>query len=209
MLERLRNQIRGVNSQRIIGVLLIGFCVFMILTASGLVPSDTDLNDVPLWVVIPAYGMFLSVGVFLLLQNTRLESQGGLIAAGGIVFGLGVILNWGAFGPGYRECTRTVSLPVVAVGGEASDLECRVVIGYFAAIFDAILVIVLASRMAATFGDHLWTRAFLYFGYGVLGLVLLPLLLLIAVVVLVTGSTDKIKPLLKKMFRGKDTPGTS
>jgi hypothetical protein len=194
----------ALNSQRVIGVLMIVVFTGLILILLGIIPADFPEPSVPVWIVVAVFGMFWFVGLLLLTQHTRFERYVGLLAAASILLGFGLTLNWGAFGPGERECTRTISLPFLSAGAEASDTECRVVIGYFAGILDAVLFIAIASRAAVTFGDHFWTRVLLYLGYGLLLLLLLPLALVIAAVMFATGSRNKLKAWFGKLFHHRD-----
>lgn len=192
-ITKLANKIRKISTQQFVGVVMIALFTLILLLVLGIVPSRQIEEDPPPWVVIPVFGMFLCVGVFLVTQYTRFERYTGLIMAASIIIGMVLVLNWGAFGPGYRECSRSISLPFLSLGSEASDTECRVVIGYFALLLDAVLVIALASRAAVTFGDHSWTRILLYAAYGLLLLLLLPLVLPVVIGMFFTGGSDKLK----------------
>ena len=198
-ITKLANGIRKISTQQIVGLLMVAIFSFMILLVLGIVPSDVSFDDAPPWIVVSFFGMFLSVGVLLLTQYTRFEKYTGLIMAGSIVFGMGMVLNWGAFGPGYRECSRSISLPFLSLGGEASDTECRVVIGYFALLLDTGLLIVLANRVAVKFGDQLWTKSLLYAAYGLLIFLLLPLAILVAIGLFFAGGSDKLKAWFQRL----------
>jgi hypothetical protein len=185
------------NSQRLAGVLTVGLSTLPILLALG---GELDEGDPPVWVLVAAFGMFWFVGLLLLVEGTRFEQYIGLLTAGSVLLGLGLILNWGAFGPGERECAIAISLPFLAFGSEAGDTECRVVIGYVAAILDAVLLIILASRGAVMFGDHAWTKALLYLGYGLLFVLLLPVVLLALIGRFASGGGgEKIKSFFSKL----------
>lgn len=185
------------NGQRVIGALMVVVFTGLILILLGIIPADFPEPSVPVWIVVAVMGMFWFVGL-LLMQHTRFEKYVGLLAAASILLGFGLTLNWGAFGPGERECTRTISLPFLSGSSESSDTECRIVIGYFTGILDAILFIILGSRAAVIFGDHLWPKTLLYLGYGVLIVLLLPLVLLALTGVFASGNGDKIKTRFKR-----------
>ena len=188
---------RHITRERAVGAIVV---VMIALYMGMVLTSDPSENDVPVGGVILVLSMFLCVGLLILTRGTRLESFFGMLAASSIIIGFGWIFNWGAFGPGVRECTRTITLPFWSDSSRAGDLECRIVIGFFAFMFDAFLFMVLAGRVAVVFGDRPWTKALMHLSGGVMLLSLTPLLLIAVSIALITNKWDSLKTFITKLL---------
>lgn len=193
--------VRSLTRQRVAGAMIVVMAVLYIL---AVLTSDHSENDVPVGGVILIISMFLFVGLLILTMGTRMESLFGMVAASSIIIGFGWFLNWGAFGAGVRACTRTITLPFWSDSQSAGDLECRIVIGFFAFMFDAFLFLVFAGMMTVVFGDRLWTRSLVKLSRWALLLSLMPVLLIAVSVALITDKWDRLKASLVKFLDRND-----
>ncbi len=126
----------------LVGGLLCAWGLFIV--AALLFAPAAEMIGAARWAARGLAWLLIGLGVVVLTQATRLFVPVGGFALLGAFAGFGIMANGLAFGPGPVECSRVFSGFLVAVAGQAGDLECRVAAGaLLAAPYDGVALAVL------------------------------------------------------------------
>jgi hypothetical protein len=150
-------------------------------------PPD-DMAGYARWAMRGFGALFFGVGLLVAAQGAPwargLAILGVVIAFGGAVLGLNAIV----FGSGTVQCTRMISLPVLPLVGQASDLECRVVASFLALPIDGLVALAVATLIAGATAPGPRRDAVKRWGGRCMLVGLLPILVVFGIVMHVKGD---------------------
>lgn len=153
------------------------------------------------WAMRGFGALFFGVGLLIAAHGAAwargLAILGVVVAFGGAVLGLNAIV----FGSGTVQCTRTISLPVLPLVGEASDLECRVVASFLALPIDGLLALAVATLIAGAMAPGPRRDAMKRWGGRGMLLGLLPFLVVGGIVMHVKGDGAWFRKQLAEYWR--------
>ena len=132
------------------GRILIGlFCIACgtppVLSAFDIGPfSSADIHGPP-WVGLVAGGIFIAVGISLMLSDPQRTSPATYSLLAFVMASLAALANWIAFGPGPRECTIAFAGLFFESGNWVNGFACRAGFGVGALLMDG-TVLWMAAR---------------------------------------------------------------
>ncbi len=136
------------------GVFSAAMGFLIIAAAADWVPINPESLHAPRWVLAAAGAVFVIGGALVLTseiqESSRYRSpwvEGLRFAGGGVIITLfAAVANWIAFGPGERQFTTTISLPLITtvLGAEGGG---RLVFGCGAVLLDLLVLWVWVSGL--------------------------------------------------------------
>jgi hypothetical protein len=180
----------------VIGLLVVAAGLFPMLDALGVFAGSESRMNAPRWVVLMAGGLFFIAGMYVILISAVGEKMAmgfGVVVGLAIFLGLSAIVHWIAFGSGDRsDCSGGVSALGVSISGGVPDLECRAAFGYGALLLDAILLRGTAWWIAQRAPGNRAARVLEKVAEWSIGLLLLPLILLLALPDVIKKAREKL-----------------
>ena len=138
--------------------------------------SSADINGPP-WLGLLAGGVFIAVGIAMLLGNLQRSGPGSYILFSFVLAALTAIANWIAFGPGPRACTIAFAGFFFESDSWANGLACRAGFGIGAAMLDGFMLWMVAKALRDIIGEGPLPNAIEKLGIAFLILAVAPIFL--------------------------------
>lgn len=180
----------------VIGLLVVAAGLFPMLDALGVFAGSESRMNAPRWVVFLAGSLFFTCGMWLLLHAFVSEAVAMAFGAAVGLFaylGLAAIVNWIAFGGGDRnDCSGGISGLGFGFSRSVAEIECRAAFGWGALLLDFFFLRGTAWWIAQRAPGNRAARAFEMTSEWGIGLLLLPLILILAVPAAIKKVREKL-----------------
>lgn len=180
----------------VIGLLVLAAGLFPMLDALGVFAGSDARMNAPRWVVFLAGSLFFTCGMWMLLH--AFVSEAVATAFGGVVgltvyLGLAAIVNWIAFGGGDRnDCSGGISGLGFSFSRSVAEIECRAAFGWGALLLNFLFLRGTAWWIAQRVPGNPAVRVFEKVAEWGIGLLLLPLILLVAAPTAIKTGWEKL-----------------
>ncbi len=122
------------------GIAIIG-------VALGFIPVAPQDIHAPRWIVGAAGVTFIAGGIAPFSAQWGPSSKLSQIIGAAVVLPLTLVANWAAFGPGERQFSGGLTLGIVAVSQQSSELSGRIAFGIGAVLLDVLIVAIVVRGL--------------------------------------------------------------